>query len=303
MNEGGNFLVGKLLHFNGGLFREPVALSLDEEGLKRLLEAAKCNWADVEPAIFGTLIERALDPRERHALGAHYTPRAYVERLVRPTIEEPLRADWDVVQAEVRQLVAAGKEEAAKKAVRAFHQKLCSLRVLDPACGSGNFLYVSLDLFKRLEGEVLGMLAGLGETQKLLHMETVRDPAQFLGIEIKPWAKEIAELVLWIGYLQWHFKTYGKSLPSPSPSCRTTRTSNAAMRCWPMTASSWCLMTRPSRSRNGMALRSRKAPLPGRISPMRRPRGHFIATRTPAGQSGHKRISSLAIRHTSETSE
>ena len=205
MNDGGDFLVGKLLHFNGGLFREPVALPLGEEGLKRLLEAAKCNWADVEPAIFGTLIERALDPRERHALGAHYTPRAYVERLVRPTIEEPLRADWDVVQAEVRQLVAAGKEDAARKAVRTFHQKLCSLRVLDPACGSGNFLYVSLDLFKRLEGEVLGMLAGLGETQKLLHMETVRvTPAQFLGIEIKPWAKEIAELVLWIGYLQWH---------------------------------------------------------------------------------------------------
>ncbi len=218
MNDGGDFLVGKLLHFNGGLFREPVALPLGEEGLKRLLEAAKCNWADVEPAIFGTLIERALDPRERHALGAHYTPRAYVERLVRPTIEEPLRADWDVVQAEVRQLVAAGKEDAARKAVRTFQQKLCSLRVLDPACGSGNFLYVSLDLFKRLEGEVLGMLAGLGETQKLLHMETVRvTPAQFLGIEIKPWAKEIAELVLWIGYLQWHFKTYGKSLPVPEP--------------------------------------------------------------------------------------
>jgi hypothetical protein len=218
MNDGGDFLVGKLLHFNGGLFREPVALPLGEEGLKRLLEAAKCNWADVEPAIFGTLIERALDPRERHALGAHYTPRAYVERLVRPTIEEPLRADWDVVQAEVRQLVAAGKEDAARKAVRTFQQKLCSLRVLDPACGSGNFLYVSLDLFKRLEGEVLGMLAGLGETQKLLHMETVRvTPAQFLGIEIKPWAKEIAELVLWIGYLQWHFKTYGNSLPVPEP--------------------------------------------------------------------------------------
>lgn len=221
MNEGGDFLVGKLLHFNGGLFKEPVALPLDTEGLKRLREAAKCNWADVEPAIFGTLLERALDPRERHSLGAHYTPRSYVERLVRPTIEEPLRADWDVVQAEVRQLVAAGKEDAARKAVRTFHQKLCTLRVLDPACGSGNFLYVSLDLFKRLEGEVLAMLAGLGETQKLLHLETVRvTPAQFLGIEIKPWAKEIAELVLWIGYLQWHFKTYGKTLPVPQPVLR-----------------------------------------------------------------------------------
>ena len=218
MNEGTDFLVGKLRHFNGGLFREPVALPLDTEGLSRLLEAAKCSWAEVEPAIFGTLIERALNPRERHALGAHYTPRAYVERLVRPTIEEPLRADWDVVQAEVRQLIATGKEENARKAVRSFQQKLCTLRVLDPACGSGNFLYVSLDLFKRLEGEVLAMLAGLGETQKLLHMETVRvTPAQFLGIEIKPWAKEIAELVLWLGYLQWHFKTYGMNLPVPEP--------------------------------------------------------------------------------------
>ncbi|HJX51285.1 MAG TPA: DNA methyltransferase, partial [Polyangia bacterium] len=98
------------------------------------------------------------------------------------------------------------------------HQKLCHTRVLDPACGSGNFLYVTLDLFKRLEGEVLSLLESLGEKQTLMHMESVRvTPAQFHGIEIKRWAKEIAELVLWIGYLQWHFRMYGKTMPVPEP--------------------------------------------------------------------------------------
>ncbi len=219
MNDGGTFgFVGKLLRFNGGLFTQPSALPLTRAHLALLLEAAKCNWADVEPAIFGTLLERALDPKERHALGAHYTPRAYVERLVRPTIEEPLRADWDLVQAEVRQLVAADKLAAAKKAVKAFHTKLCETRVLDPACGSGNFLYVTLDLFKRLEGEVLALLEALGETQTLLHADTIRvTPAQFLGIEVKRWAKEIAELVLWIGYLQHHYRGHGKVRPPPEP--------------------------------------------------------------------------------------
>jgi hypothetical protein len=219
MNEGSAFgFVGKLLRFNGGLFASPTALPLTKPHLELLLEAAKCNWADVEPAIFGTLLERALDPKERHALGAHYTPRAYVERLVRPTIEEPLRADWDLVKAEVHQLVAADKLAAAKKAVQAFHQKLCATRVLDPACGSGNFLYVTLDLFKRLEGEVLALLEALGETQTLLHADTIRvTPAQFLGIEVKRWAKEIAELVLWIGYLQHHFRGHGNVGPPPEP--------------------------------------------------------------------------------------
>ncbi len=237
MNEGGPLfgVVGKILKFNGGLFANPSALSLDDHALRLLLMAAECNWADVEPAIFGTLLERALDPKERHRLGAHYTPRAYVERLVRPTIEEPLRADWDLVQAQVRKLVSdaheakeAKKETEAKKKtkeaaalVAEYHQKLAATRVLDPACGSGNFLYVTLDLFKRLEGEVLATLTSLGQTQEFLHLDTVRvTPQQFLGIEVKRWAKEIAELVLWIGYLQWHFRAYGKNLPVPEPVLR-----------------------------------------------------------------------------------
>lgn len=214
MNEGGFWPTGKLLRFNGGLFADQGALSLTRPQLERLLGAARCKWSDVEPAIFGTLIERALDPRERHALGAHYTPRVYVERLVKPTIEEPLRDEWTVVQAEVRELVAREKEAQAEKVVRAFHERLCRIRVLDPACGSGNFLYVTLDVFKRLESEVLSLLSDLSHTPILQDVQNVTvTPAQFLGIEIKPWAKEIAELVLWIGYLQWHFRTRGNVAP------------------------------------------------------------------------------------------
>ena len=213
MNAGGAiFGVGKILQFNGGLFANPEALSLSKRQLQLLHEAAKADWVDVEPAIFGTLLERALDPKERHALGAHFTPRAYVERLVRATIEEPLRADWDVVRAEAYHLAEAGKETAAKGAVRTFHKKLCEVRVLDPACGTGNFLYVTLDLLKRLESEVLGLLADLGEKQAPLELQGLTvTPAQFHGLEIKPWAKEIAALVLWIGYLQWQLRSKGDS--------------------------------------------------------------------------------------------
>ena len=133
-----------------------------------------------------------------------------VQALARRNVKAAERATTDKA--------AKDKLKEAVTAVRAFHQKLCETRVLDPACGSGNFLYVTLDLFKRLEGEVLAALDGLGEKQTVMHMESVRvTPAQFHGIEIKRWAKEIAELVLWIGYLQWHFRIYGKNLPVPEP--------------------------------------------------------------------------------------
>lgn len=222
MNDGSSFgFLGKLLRFNGGLFADQQALPLTRSQLERLKEAARCNWADVEPAIFGTLLERALDPRERHRLGAHYTPRSFVERLVRPTIEEPLRADWDLVRAEVRRHVEDGRVEDAQKAVRSFHRLLTKTRVLDPACGSGNFLYVSLDLFKRLESEVIGLLHDLGETQELLEIEGATvTPEQFLGIEVKRWAKEIAELVLWIGYIQWQVRARGSAKAIPEPVLR-----------------------------------------------------------------------------------
>ncbi|MDR3470245.1 MAG: hypothetical protein P4M09_00905 [Devosia sp.] len=199
-----------LRRFNGGLFRNRRALPLAPEDVSELHVAAKMDWRDVEPAIFGTLLERALDPRERSRLGAHYTPRAYVERLVVPTIIEPLRGDWAEVQARAKELHDAGDDAAALKLVKDFHHTLCTIRVLDPACGTGNFLYVALELLKRLEGEVLQVIEELGEDQARLMMEgeTV-SPRQFYGLELNPRAVPIADLVLWIGYLKWQLRTAG----------------------------------------------------------------------------------------------
>jgi hypothetical protein len=244
--------------FNGKLFKaataDGYALLLNDSQIDGLLTAAKANWTEVEPAIFGTLLERALDATERHALGAHYTPRAYVDRLVIPTVIDPLRAEWndslaatlvlmgehDAIQAEAEHLSDAlaqqqkslrqGKEKSKKElaaidklrdsarakmreaiqTVQAFHHRLCTVRVLDPACGSGNFLYVTLEHLKRLEGEVLNRLDALGHTSDKLGLEgetvTLK---QLLGIELNPRAAAVAELVLWIGYLQWQARTVG----------------------------------------------------------------------------------------------
>lgn len=222
MNEGGfsPILRSHILKFNGGLFESTKALPLNRDQLGLLIEAADSRWRDVEPAIFGTLLERALDPDERHALGAHYTPRAYVERLVIPTLVEPIRDDWRSALAVITQQVNAGNQTAAIETAQAFHRQLCSLRVLDPACGSGNFLYVALEHMKRLEGEVLETLQALGETQQALeHTGLTVDPHQLLGIELNPRAAVIADLVLWIGYLQWHFRTRGDAQP-PIPVIR-----------------------------------------------------------------------------------
>ncbi|MES1991698.1 MAG: DNA methyltransferase [Pseudomonadota bacterium] len=198
--------------FNGGLFANPQAIALEPDEIHELFVAARRDWRDVEPAIFGTLLERALDKRDRHKLGAHYTPRAYVERLVVPTIIEPLTDDWKVVQAEAEQLMNTGKPAEARAAVRAFHQQLCKTRVLDPACGTGNFLYVAMELMKRLEGEVLDYLSDLGEEQYVLEMsDHTVDPHQFLGLEINPRAVQIADLVLWIGFIKWQIRTGGQN--------------------------------------------------------------------------------------------
>ena len=209
----------KILRFNGGLFEDASVLPLDATQLGILIQASQMQWKDVEPAIFGTLLERALNPDERHKLGAHFTPRAYVERLVLPTVIEPLRAEWESVRAAAATHARRGDLKAARAEVNAFHDRLCSIIVLDPACGTANFLYVSLQHLKLLEGDVLDTAAQFGENFKLeLETHTI-DPHQFLGIELNPRAASIAELVLWIGYLQWHFKIHGERTP-PEPVLR-----------------------------------------------------------------------------------
>jgi hypothetical protein len=252
-------LLSAIPHFNGGLFEDTTALPLRTDQIALLINAAKSDWSAVEPAIFGTLVERALDPVERHKLGAHFTPRSYVERLVRPTLIEPLREEWEAVKAaaylaseqsakfettakaiaeeakpqfhfgnkakadqvqkrqkEALKQAAAYREEALG-AVRDFHRKLCTLRVLDPACGAGNFLYVCLELMKRLEAEVLEAFEDLGGDAGFEMASFKVGPRQFLGLELNHRAVAIAQLVLWIGFFQWQKKTTGKADTNERP--------------------------------------------------------------------------------------
>ena len=219
-------LAATVRRFNGGLFRAGPhggadPLKVRDSELELLITAAEKDWADVEPAIFGTLLENALDTRTRARWGAEFTPRPFVERLVLPAVMEPLRLQWDAVRAAAEAAMEANDPREAAELVRRFHAELCGVRVLDPACGTGNFLYVTLELMKRLEGEVLDTLAGYagGDAGRLdLHGATV-DPHQFLGMDLNPRAVPVAELVLWIGYLQWHFRTHG-AVPPAEPILR-----------------------------------------------------------------------------------
>ena len=225
MATGGHstFLRAKILHFNGGLFEDVEVLPVNKAQLALLIEASAMDWSDVEPSIFGTLVERALNAKERHRLGAHYTPRAYVERLVNKVVIEPLRDDWQGVQVEVEDaLRAAGEGENAethRKArenavakVRAFLAALREVKVLDPACGTGNFLYVSMELLKGLEAEVISFLASLGGQPELIEV----GPENFVGLEINERAAKVASLVLWIGYLQLYAHNHLRPIP-PEP--------------------------------------------------------------------------------------
>lgn len=213
-------LDAQIKHFNGGLFEGVEVLPVTAGQLDLFIAAAEHDWSQVEPSIFGTLVERALDPAERHRLGAHYTPRAYVERLVNQVVLVPLREDWRGVQVEVqRALHAAGSDAPARTKARGlverFLGQLQETRVLDPACGTGNFLYVAMELMKRLEAEVVETLVGLGGAAPLIGV----NPEQFLGLELNPRAARVAELVLWIGYLQLYAREHGKASP-PEPILR-----------------------------------------------------------------------------------
>ena len=217
MDEGGHCLATqeRIRRFNGGLYHRVDPIPITEDELSALIAAARCDWANVEPAIFGALLEQALDPAERAELGAHYTPRAFVERLIEPTIMEPLRSDWEAVEAQAIGLYLNGDPLDARRLIRGFHEQLCKVRVLDPACGTGNFLYVAMRMMKELEEEVVSTLGEMGEHQGSLALEGhVVSPEQFYGLEKNANAAWIAEMVMWIGHLQWHFRVSGDAMPS-----------------------------------------------------------------------------------------
>jgi type II restriction/modification system DNA methylase subunit YeeA len=217
MRTGGDFGLETIRHFNGDLFTESPVLLLTEEEIRHVQAAATLDWGAVDASIFGTLFERGLDPAKRSQLGAQYTSREDIETLIGPVVTEPLRREWDETRRAVENLLGTGKREPtgrekplareaenrahrdARAELRSFHQRLAEVRVLDPACGSGNFLYVTLQKLKDLEKEVLVYAGdqGLGSFIPLV------GPWQFYGIELNPYAFELAQTTLWIGYLQW----------------------------------------------------------------------------------------------------
>jgi type II restriction/modification system DNA methylase subunit YeeA len=210
MRSGGMVGFEKVDWFNGGLFDDDAALPLNSDDLKDLLAATKLDWSDIDPSILGTLFERGLDPAKRSQLGAHYTDRDKIMQIVNPVIIEPLMAEWAGVKAaaetaleKARTAGAKGTktkaENEAQKVVSNFMEKLAGFRVLDPACGSGNFLYLSLLALKdiehraQLEAEAMGLPRGFPRT----------GPENVLGIELNPYAAELARASVWIGEIQW----------------------------------------------------------------------------------------------------
>ena len=210
MAEGGDVGFEPVAWFNGGLFDDDTALPLEREEIAAALAAAALDWAEIDPSILGTLFERGLDPAKRAQLGAHYTDRDKIMLLVEPVVIRPWLAEWAEVKDEITAVVERAKAARtpavrtrrlaeAERRLRAFLQRLRGFTVLDPACGSGNFLYIALQSLKdleqrvQLEAEVLGFqrqFPGIG-------------PANVKGIEINPYAAELARVSVWIGEIQW----------------------------------------------------------------------------------------------------
>ena len=210
MAAGGRIGFEAVAWFNGGLFDDDAALPLEKAEIETALKAAALDWSEIDPSILGTLFERGLDPDKRSQLGAHYTDRDKIMRIVEPVVVRPLLAEWQAAKAEIAGALdraAAARSQAARTRRRAeavrrfqvFSERLRGFVVLDPACGSGNFLYLALHALKdferrvQLEAEALGLersFPGIG-------------PENVRGIEVNAYAAELARVSVWIGEIQW----------------------------------------------------------------------------------------------------
>jgi hypothetical protein len=210
MADGGEVLFQKIPYFNGSLFDDVTVEELSIEALGKLEQASNLNWESVEPAIFGTLFERSLDPAKRAQLGAHYTSRDDILLIVEPVLMQPLRREWEAIQIEAAPIRAnldaattTRERTTNTNTLTALREKMLKrlreIKVLDPACGSGNFLYVSLQRLMDLEKEVIFHELFNGLTLPIPEVH----PRQMHGIEKDPIAHDLASIVVWIGYIQW----------------------------------------------------------------------------------------------------
>lgn len=199
MATGGAFGTHKIRHFNGHLFEEATVFELLPAELRALTEAGEADWQGIEPAIMGTLFERALDEAQRSQLGAHYTAEEDIRTLVEPVLMAPLRREWAALRKQLLPAYARGQgAEKDRKALEALLRRVAATTVLDPACGSGNFLYVALQLLLGMEKEILAFATQLGF--RLPHRVGVQ---QLKALEINPYAYELAQVSVQIGWLQW----------------------------------------------------------------------------------------------------
>jgi hypothetical protein len=229
MSKGGDFGMERIRHFNGSLFDTADVLELTDAEVTRIVSAVRLDWSAVDPSIFGTLFERGLDPAKRSQLGAHFTSREDIELVVDAVVMAPLRREWAETRATVECLLATGKKSGmgvppmapqhgrdahatlsiaalrkarmeAESILHQFLDRLRGVRVLDPACGSGNFLYVALARLKDLEKEAAVIFPSENGLNAFLPGV---GPWQLYGIEINPYAHDLAQMTVWIGWLQW----------------------------------------------------------------------------------------------------
>lgn len=210
MQSGGRVGFEQVAWFNGGLFNDDGALPLDSDDIAIALHAARLDWAEVDPSILGTLFERGLDPGKRSQLGAHYTDREKIMMIVNPVVVQPWLSEWEAAKAAIGSLIeksrsaksASARTKVHDQAVsdyRAFLNKLRAFRVLDPACGSGNFLYLALLALKDVEHRISIEAEAIGLQREFSQV----GPASVRGIEINGYAAELARVSVWIGEIQW----------------------------------------------------------------------------------------------------
>lgn len=224
MKDGTAWGADDILWFNGGLFDTDTALKLEPSEIKMIYETALMDWSDIDPSIMGTLFERGLDPEKRSELGAHYTDRDKIMKIISAVIIDPLEEEWSEAQEKIKAELAKAEDQKKKKAVgevtkainrakeyyNSFKVKMRDFKVLDPACGSGNFLYLSLKALKDIEHKANIQAENLFEMSKA--MPEV-DPRNIYGIEINSYAAELARVSVWIGEIQW-IKRHGFNVPS-----------------------------------------------------------------------------------------
>ena len=220
-NQGGEVDFTPIAWFNGGLFEDAAALPLVADDIALLQRTAALDWAEIDPSLLGTLFERALDPAKRSMLGAHYTAPEMIQRIVEPVVRQPLLTAWAAQRQAIEDTLAVGtaakpgsrtRRDAPAKAetlLRAFLDRLRAFRVLDPACGSGNFLYLALLALKDLEHQAMVEAEALGLQREFPQV----GPEAVLGIEMNPFAAELARVSVWIGHIQWA-RRHGYPVPS-----------------------------------------------------------------------------------------